>query len=120
MALKSQTFKGDQRLTDCLTKDSAHLTLGTHGEFVGKVQSALIYLDDLTIDDNELDTETYGPSTAKAVLAFKKKRKIINHSYQSTEDDIVGKMTIKALDEELAIAEKAPIDLTTAGICTHQ
>jgi hypothetical protein len=120
MPLHSQTFKGDQRLEDCLVKDTAHLTLGTKGEFVGKVQSALIYLDDLSIDDKELDEETYGRSTADAVLAFKRKRKIINHSYQNSEDEIVGKMTIKALDDELVVAENAPTDLSVSRICTNQ
>jgi hypothetical protein len=35
------------------------------------------------------------------VIAFKKKRKIINFAYQKTEEDIVGKMTIAALDKEM-------------------
>jgi hypothetical protein len=96
---------GDERLEACLVQDSAHLTRGTRGEFVAKVQAALIFIDGLQIDDKELDSHTYGPSTAAAVLAFKKKRKIINQSYQKTEDDIVGKMTIKALDDELLAAE---------------
>jgi len=108
MPLRSIALAGDQRLEACLVIDSAHLTLGVQGEFVAKVQAALIYLDDLTIDEHELQTRTYGPSTAAAVLQFKKKRKIINYSYQQQEDDIVGKMTIKALDDELAADENAP------------
>jgi peptidoglycan hydrolase-like protein with peptidoglycan-binding domain len=117
MPLKSETFAGDERLEACLVKDSAHLTPGVRGEFVAKVQAALIYLDNLTIDEQELDTQTYGPSTAAAVLAFKKKRKIINHSYQTTEDNIVGKMTIKALDDELVQAEARPVDLSVSPYC---
>jgi len=35
------------------------------------------------------------------VLAFKKKKEIINRSYQAAEDDIVGNMTIAALDRAL-------------------
>jgi len=120
MPLRSGALAGDERLEACLVKDNAHLTLGVQGEFVAKVQAALIYLDDLTIDDQELETWTYGSSTAAAVLAFKKKRKIINRSYQQTEDDIVGKMTIKALDDELAIAEAMPVNLATSPICVRK
>lgn len=120
MPLKSSALAGDDRLEACLVKDSAHLTLGVQGEFVAKVQAALIFLDELTIDEQELDTNTYGPSTAAAVLKFKKKRKIINRSYQQHEDDIVGKMTIKALDDELAIAENAPQDLSVSPFCIER
>lgn len=120
MPLHSETFKGDTRLEACLVQDSAHLTVGVHGEFVGKVQAALIHLDGLKIDGKELETETYGPSTAAAVLAFKKKRKIINFSYQKSEDNIVGKMTIKALDDELALAEKEAVDLTVSPFCLER
>ena len=117
MPLKSNTLANDERLEACLVRDSAHLTLGVQGEFVAKVQASLIFLDDLTIDEQELETHTYGRSTAAAVLAFKKKRKIINRSYQQQEDDIVGKMTIKALDDELSIAENAPVDLSVSPFC---
>lgn len=117
MPLNSDTFSADDRLEACLVDDSAHLTPGVQGDFVAKVQAALIFLDGLTINDQELNTATYGPSTAAAVLAFKKKRKIINRVYQQQEDDIVGKMTIKALDDEMAIAENAPVDLTVSPFC---
>jgi len=117
MPLKSDTLAKDERLEACLVDDSAHLTLGVQGDFVAKVQAVLIFLDELTIDEKELESLTYGKSTAAAVLAFKKKRKIINRSYQQHEDDIVGKMTIKALDDELAIAENAPVDLSVPLFC---
>jgi len=117
MPLKSIALANDERLEACLVKDSAHLTPGVQGEFVAKVQAALIFLDDLKIDAQELDSFTYGNSTAVAVLAFKKKRKIINLSYQKTEDNIVGKMTIKALDDELARAENESENLSHGQIC---
>jgi hypothetical protein len=120
MPLKSSALAGDERLEACLVKDSAHLTLGVQGEFVAKVQAALIFLDELTIAAAELDTLSYGKSTAAAVLAFKKKRKIINRSYQQREDDIVGKMTIKVMDDELAIAENAPVDLSVSSFCLEK
>jgi hypothetical protein len=117
MPLKSETLAGDERLEACLVKDSAHLTLGTQGDFVAKVQAALIFLDELVIDQQELDGQTYGKSTADAVLKFKKKRKIINKSYQDHEDNIVGKMTIKALDDEMAVAENLPMDVSSDPFC---
>jgi hypothetical protein len=120
MPLHSASLSGDERLEACLVKDSAHLTPDVRGEFVAKVQAALIYLDKLTIDEEELKTQAYGPSTAAAVLAFKKKRKIINFSYQKHEDNIVGKMTIKALDDELLIAENEPVDLSVTPVCVEK
>jgi hypothetical protein len=120
MPLQSDALSGDDRLEACLVQDSAHLTPGVQGEFVAKVQAALMFLDELTIDDGELDSSTYGPSTAAAVLKFKQKRKIINFSYQQTEDNIVGKMTIKALDDELAIAENEAPDLFVSALCIER
>ena len=120
MPLRSHALAGDERLEACLVSDPAHLTRGAQGEYVAKVQAALAYLDGLLIDDLEVEAQTYGESTAAAVLAFKKKRKIINFSYQSKEDDIVGKMTIKALDKELAAAEIAPVDLSVSPYCVEK
>ena len=45
------------------------------------------------------------PATA-AVLNFKKKRGIINRAYQTAPDNIVGKMTIWSLDEEIGARER--------------
>lgn len=120
MPLKSNTFAGDARLEACLAQDSAHLTPGAHGEFVAKVQAALVYLDNLDINEKELKAQTYGPSTAAAVLAYKKKRRIINYSYQKAEDNIVGKMTIQSLDDELVIAENEPVDLSYSLFCPRK
>lgn len=119
MPLTSRLFSGDARLEACLTQDSAHLTPGTKGEFVGKVQAALEHIDELRIDETELATDTYGPSTTNAVLAYKKKRQIINRSYQKTEDNVVGKMTIERLDREMAILEGAPKVASAAPLCTR-
>jgi hypothetical protein len=47
-------------------------------------------------------------------LAFKKKRNIINPSYQSQADNIVGKMTIAALDREIFDKEKP----RTGDVCS--
>lgn len=109
MSLQSDFFSGDPRLEACLTQDSAHVTSGCQGDFVSKIQAALAALDTgVEIDDAEINSATYGPSTAAAVLAFKKKRNIINFSYQTQADNIVGKMTMAALDREMVQKEKPP------------
>jgi hypothetical protein len=100
MELQSELFKNDKKLNACLVDDYSHVMLGAAGDHVGKIQTALTRLDFATIDAGELATKRYGPSTAAAVLAYKTKRKIVNTSYQSSPDSIVGKMTIKAMDKE--------------------
>jgi hypothetical protein len=108
VALHSRLFRGDPKLEACLIHDSAHVTHGATGEHVAKIQVALATLDDLSIAPRDLSTETYGTSTAHAVLAYKTKRQIINRSYQTRPDDIVGKMTIAALDKEMFAHEHRP------------
>lgn len=105
MALLSNLLRGDANLAACQSKDAAHLTIGARGEHVAKVQFALFALDSSAIDRNEVQFQTYGPSTAKAVLAYKTKRKIINTAYQTTPDNIVGKMTITRLDQDMRFFE---------------
>lgn len=120
MPLKSKTFSGDTRLEACLVEDRAHLTPGVTGPFVARVQAALMFVAGAAIDDAELASETYGPSTAAAVLDFKQRRQIINRSYQQQADNIVGKMTIKALDDELSRAETLRDILPLGGLCLEQ
>jgi hypothetical protein len=104
--LSSNLLKGDAKLAACQTQDAAHLTIGAKGEHVAKVQFALFALDSSAIDSGEVKLQTYGPSTAKAVLAYKTKRKIINTAYQKTPDNIVGKMTITRLDQDMRLFEQ--------------
>lgn len=106
MPLQSQLFRDDSALQACLVKDSAHVVKGARGAHVERIQTALCILEGALIDPDELTASVYGPSTAGVVLAYKKKRDIINRSYQQRADDIVGKMTIASLDRELATAEK--------------
>jgi hypothetical protein len=108
MGLKSNLFKGDPALEACLVRDVAHITVGCHGEHVSKIQIALATLDGATIDSGEIAAKRYGSSTAAAVLAYKKKRNIINRSYQTQADNIVGKMTIASLDDEMQKLEAVP------------
>jgi hypothetical protein len=117
LALKSNLFKGSRGLAACEINDAAHFTIGKGGDDVGRIQMALFAIDSLKIDRQELLSKTYGQSTASAVLAFKAKRKIINYAYQNKPDNIVGKMTIAALDREMSIWEathRLPGDCTPA------
>ena len=109
MPLQSKLFKDDQKLQACLVNDAAHVTPGAKGDHVSKIQKAIDALGDKVIDASEVSTKTYGPSTAAAVLAYKKKRNIINFSYQTQADNIVGKMTIATLDREMLKVEEPPL-----------
>lgn len=114
MALKSFLFAGNQALEQCAVRDASHILRGAKGVHVGKIQAALAALDDAAIDPAEWRGRIYGASTERAVLAFKQKRKIINRSYQSKEDAIVGKITIAALDEEMKALEVKGISSGTS------
>jgi hypothetical protein len=103
--LRSKLFGGDARLNACLVDNSKHVTLGDRGPHVSKIQCAVLILEGGTIAGSELDRKIYGPTTAKAVLAFKTRRQIINKSYQTKPDDIVGIMTIRSLDNEMMLSE---------------
>jgi hypothetical protein len=103
--LRSKLFHGDPRLEAAAVSDPAHVLPGASGPHVGKIQLALILLDAAVIADSELDSLTYGDSTARAVLAYKRKRNIVNRSYQTQADNIVGKMTMASLDGEMVKKE---------------
>jgi len=108
MALQSKFFRGDQKLEAAAMSDPAHIVRGASGTHVEKIQRALIILGDATISDDELRNDSYGPSTADAVLIYKQERSIINRSYQTSADNIVGKMTMARLDEEMPTWEAEP------------
>lgn len=114
MALNSQLFKNDPELETCAVSNPAHIARGAVGNHVGKIQTALIRLDSAIIDSVELQTSSYGATTASAVLAYKKKRDIVNTSYQTQADDIVGIMTIARLDSDMVAWEEQNSLLITA------
>ena len=109
MGLQSRLFRGDPKLEAAAVSVSAHVTPGATGDHVAKIQFALMRLDEAPLDQDG----TYGPQTAAAVLAYKQKRNIINRSYQTQADNIVGIMTMAALDKEMRQREQTP---TTAEI----
>jgi peptidoglycan hydrolase-like protein with peptidoglycan-binding domain len=106
--LKSRLFQGSTSLEACLSHDSAHVTPGAVGEHVQLIQRALVYLGDKSITGSEYRSGTYGPTTAGAVLRFKQQRQIINRTYQTQADNIVGKMTIRRLDDEMLMIQDRP------------
>lgn len=118
MSLQSRFFRGVRELEAAAEKDAAHILQGAIGEHVALIQQALMALDGATIVPTELWGKRYGSSTAHAVLAYKRKRRIINISYQRQADDIVGKMTMASLDAGMLRLEKT---LTANGIrCTFE
>ena len=103
MSLQSLLFRGDSKLEAAAVSDPAHIVPGATGSHVSKIQFALIKLDGAAITQDGI----YGPKTAAAVLDYKQKRNIINRSYQTQADNIVGKMTIASLDKEMLAIEQA-------------
>lgn len=105
--LQSQLFRGNTRLERCAVNNADHVTPGSRGDFVSKIQEALVILDDALFTGTDVSTQHYGASTAEAVLAYKTARDIVNRSYQRTADNIVGIMTIARMDSEMVAMETA-------------
>src|SRR5688572_379324 len=104
MALRSKLFLNDSKIEAAAVSDAAHIMSGARGEHVRKIQLALIQLDGATIKFDGI----YGPATAAAVLAYKRRRNIVNRAYQTTADNIVGQMPVAAMDNELQASESDP------------
>ncbi len=70
---------------------------------MSKIKTALILL----LDPPPLIAGSghYDATTAAAVLRYKTERAIINFAYQTSPDDIVGKMTMRSLDNEMVAFE---------------
>ncbi len=105
MPLRSATLGGNSALQACLGHDEAHVTPGSRGNHVALIQKCLLVLERTAISGNEIRAKQYGGTTAAAVLAYKRARQIINRSYQTQADNIVGKMTIARLDADIANVE---------------
>ncbi|SEM20720.1 hypothetical protein SAMN04515666_108169 [Bosea lupini] len=109
MTLTSKLMKGDKLLEKCLVNDVDHVVPGARGPHVGKIQLALFQLGEGVISPKEITSQLYGPSTANAVLAYKKRNMILNTALrQKTPDNIVGKKTIFKLDEDLTKLDNRP------------
>ncbi|WP_343714760.1 peptidoglycan-binding domain-containing protein [Inquilinus sp.] len=108
MPLVSKLFRGDPKLEACLVSDPAHVTPGSIGPHVGKIQTALSAVGRIAISPGEKAQTLYGPTTVDAVVAFKTQWRILQ-SYQQTPDDIVGKRTLQKLDQLMAEREKRSV-----------
>jgi hypothetical protein len=109
--LRSRAFRDVHRLQLCLTEDRSHIPLGSIGDHVVRIQQALTVLGEVPYElwphfEIEARAKHYGAATARAVLLYKTKRNIINRIYQSSPDNIVGKMTITSLDQEMVEYER--------------
>jgi hypothetical protein len=105
MPLVSLLLRDEPRLQACLVADSAHVVPGASGRHVGLIQKVLLVLERAQISEAELRSALYGPTTTAAVLAYKRKRNIVNRAYQTTADNIVGKMTIAQMDNEVVLLD---------------
>ena len=99
--LTSRLFSKNAALQNCAVQDQGHLTPGSSGDAVALLQRALVAISQADISEQEIRKKFYGPTTAHAVLKYKSQRNIINRAYQTQPDDIVGKMTIVSLDQEM-------------------
>jgi peptidoglycan hydrolase-like protein with peptidoglycan-binding domain len=113
MGLQSQLFRGDPKLEAAAVSDPAHIVPGARGPHVAKIQQALNALDDAGLDVDG----AYGPATAAEVLAYKQQRDIVNRSYQTQADNIVGRMTMAALDKEMLQWERERAVTITSIYC---
>jgi hypothetical protein len=104
MGLNSDLFRGDPVLEAAAKFDAAHIAPGARGPHVRKIQTALNALDGARL----IEDGAYGRKTAAAVLAYKRKRNIVNRAYQTQPDDIVGRMTVASIDAELVGTETRP------------
>src|SRR4051812_1179793 len=108
MPLASRLFTDppNPELEACLVDDAAHIFEGARGTQVACIQIALSLLSDgalfLVIDG------VYGRATATAVFNYKDARDILGPG-QTTPDEIVGKRTIKSLDDEMGIFEEQAV-----------
>lgn len=105
MPLVSLLLRDEPRLQACLVADAAHVVPGATGRHVSLIHKVLLVLEKATISAAELRSGLYGPTTTAAVLAYKRKRGIVNRAYQATADNIVGKMTIAKMDNEVLLLD---------------
>jgi peptidoglycan hydrolase-like protein with peptidoglycan-binding domain len=101
MALQSQLFKGDPKLEAAAASHPGHIVPGARGSHVVKIQQALNEILSLSLVLDGI----YGQGTAAAVLQYKRGRNIVNTTYQTEADNIVGIMTMAALDADMLARE---------------
>jgi hypothetical protein len=120
MPLTSELFKNNKQLQKCLISDPDHIVaneppirrgVNDKGEHVALIHKALRQVMPNVSFGLEEATETYGPKTAEVVRQFKAMQDppILNKSLQQkVPDNIVGKLTIAALDREVQKKKPPP------------
>jgi hypothetical protein len=96
--MQSLLFSYDRLLEACGKRDLASISAGATGDHVSRIQTALFLVIGVSAASDELQNQSYGPSTAGLVLAFQTRRKISN-------EWSVGRATMEALDREVAAIE---------------
>lgn len=102
MGLSSMLFtspRPDPQLESCLVSDPAHIGEGINdvGEHVRRIQIALNELEDAGLDVDGI----FGELTGDAVEEYRNEREIFSPG-EVTAGRIVGKRTIKRLDEDVS------------------
>lgn len=88
-------------LLGAANEDRFHITPGSSGDHVSKIQAALFAITSAQIDSDELGRSSYGKSTANAVASFKRTRTPPILNYANQIDNVVGIKTMRALDQEM-------------------
>lgn len=104
LPLASKLFRRDPVLESILVE----VRFGDFGRHVGKIHTALFVLDGVSVDSKELGMEEYGTSTAEAILAYKRKHKILSVVNRTEEGEFFSRFTVAALDAEMARYEMLP------------
>lgn len=114
---QSEHFKGNDLIQACADKPMMHIQFGAQGDHVALIQSALKQIRERAFKgdpfdvppaiaaDPDINKKKFDISTRNCIQTYKNDRSIINYSYQTSADPIVGQMTIKRLDEEMAWIE---------------
>lgn len=114
---QSEHFKNNNKIRQCADRPLSHIKYGDKGEHVALIQEALKQIREQALkgagldvpphinDDPDIKKKLFDTSTRNCIQTYKNDRSIINYAYQDKADPIVGQMTIKWLDEEMAFVE---------------
>jgi hypothetical protein len=96
-------------LESCAVNDADHITPGSTGDHVKRIQIALNTLSNVFLAIDGM----YGPATAAAVVAFKEAQSPpLRQTWESKADNIVGIRTIRALDAQMYAHDNSPQPMT--------
>ncbi|WP_218141522.1 eCIS core domain-containing protein [Nitrosovibrio tenuis] len=105
-------FLGDKKLEGCLN-DKDRLRPSEHGPTVAKVQKALLR-DGADLGKRGVDGD-YGPATARAVMAFKKKYKLGFEKFPDVGPGTMAKLDELCLPSPQPLCPPCPEDPRTPG-----